>query len=298
MRAVHWVGAFVFVLLLTTEAQAKTVGVISVQAQPDIRFILQTQAGLSAYSVITSSISLAQVQPLFSKIEIQNTDYIQGEYTLSGRTDKVKLAIGAAGWAIAWHTQDYASQYLYDCAGFDGAHPEQMIGQPERTVMEVASALNVPSPVISFYDYRNMLAEGINLHWLFLPGNGTQTSTITLPIANTYLERGYVFCTALSNSKLWLNNAIVDQQGSVSQVVYRWGALDSSQLRAGQTNSLKIEDLTFFGYGFVGGVSTVYTNTTTITTSGGYVRDLSLTYPTLFGAPLTIYQVYLPALRK
>jgi hypothetical protein len=298
LRAVYWVGAFVFLLLISSEAQAKTAATISAQAGPDIRFILQTQAGLSAYSVITSSISLAQVQPLFSKIEIQNTDYIQGEYTLSGRADKVKLAIGAVGWGIAWHPRDVASQYLYDCAGFDGAHPEKMIGQPERAVMEVASALGVSNPAISFYDYRNMQADGILLHWLYLPNSGTITSTVTLPLADTYLERGYVFCTAMSNSKFTLNGEVIDQAGSVSQVVYRWGTLGTDQLRAGQTNSLKTEALTIFGSGEVNGVSAVYTGTTAIPTSGGYIRSISLTYPALFGAALTIYPVYLPMTRK
>ena len=294
MRIISWLGVVAFSLLLADAIVPQAIA----QATPDIRFILQTQAGLSAYATITNTISLNLVRPLFSSVEVENSDYIQGEYTLSGRTDKVKLAIGNAGWTIAWHTRDYASQHLYDCPSFNGSQPAQIINRPERALLEVSNALGITTTTASFYDFRNPQANGIIIHWLFLPGNGTQTSSIDLPLLNTYIERGYIFCTALSNSKLWLNSQIIDQQGSISQVVYRYGVLGADQLRAGQTNNVKIEDLTFFGYGFVGGVTTVYSGTTPISISGGYRRDLTLDYPTILGPPITLYQTCLPIVRK
>ncbi|MCX6791856.1 MAG: hypothetical protein NT149_02360 [Candidatus Gottesmanbacteria bacterium] len=295
MRIMRWLGVVAFAFLLL--ASATTTKAIA-QATPDIRFILQTQAGLSAYATITNTISLDQVRPMFSSIEMENSDYIQGEYALSGRTDKVKLVIGNAGWAIAWHTRDYASQHLYDCPSFNGSLPAQIINRPERAILEVSNALGITAPTVGFYDFRNPQANGIIFHWLFLPGNGSQTSSIDLPLLNTYIERGYIFCTALSNSKLWLNSQIIDQQGSVSQVLYRYGVLGADQLRAGHTNNMKIEDLTFFGYGFVGGVTAEYSGTTPINISGGYRRDLTLAYPTILGQPITLYPIYIPILRK
>jgi len=295
MRIICWLGVVAFTFLLI--AGATTTKTIA-QATPDIRFILQTQAGLSAYATITDTISLDLVRSIFSSIEVENSDYIQGEYALSGRTDKVKLAIGSAGWAIAWHTRDYASQHLYDCPSFNGSLPAQIINRPERAILEVSNALGITTTTASFYDFRNPQANGITIHWLFLPGNGSQTSSIDLPLLNAYIERGYIFCTALSNSKLWLNSQIIDQQGSVSQVVYRYGELRADQLRAGQTNNMRIEDLTIFGYGFVGGVTAVYSGTTPIDISGGYRRDLTLDYPTTLGQPVTLYQTYLPSVRR
>jgi hypothetical protein len=102
MSVLRWFGLVLVIIFLG-------VRVINTEAAtpvaPDIRLILQTQAGLSAYAVITDTITLSQVRPIFSNIERENSEYLQGEYTLSGRTDKVKLAVGHAGWAIAWHTR-------------------------------------------------------------------------------------------------------------------------------------------------------------------------------------------------
>jgi hypothetical protein len=264
---------------------------------PDVRFVLQTQAGLAAYATLTDTISLSQVRPLFSAVAFDGPDYLQGSYTLAGRGDGVQLAIGAAGWVVAWQPRDQASQDFFDCPGFDGSHPERVVSRPERAVAEVAAALGITSTAASFYDFRHPPAQALFLHWLFLLGNGSQSSTLNLPLANTYLERGYVFCTALSNSKLWLNDELIDQQGSLSSVVYRAGALTAAQLRAGQTNTLKIEDVTIFGSGFLGGVSSVYSGTAPLAASGGYSRTLPLAYPLMLGQPLTIYPVFLPVTR-
>jgi hypothetical protein len=194
---------------------------------------------------------------------------------------------------------DYASQHLYDCLSFNGSQPAQIINRPERAIFEVSNALGITNTTVSFYDFRHPEANGITIHWLFLPGNGSQTSSINLPLANNYIERGYNFCTALSNSKFWLNNQLIDQQGSVSQVINRYGTLGADQLRAGQTNDLKIQDLTIFGYGFLSGVTAVYSGSAPLDTSGGYRRDLNLSYPSsVFGESLTIYQNYLPHIQR
>lgn len=269
------------------------------QAQPsapDIRFVLQAQAGLSAYSQITDTISLNYIRPIFSTIEFESADYILGNYTLSGSADVVKLALGSAGWAVAYHTRDYYSALFYDCGRFDSNQPAQMINRPERAIAEVASALGITSTVTNYYDFRNPQATGLIQHWLFLLNSGTRNSTITLPLGNTYLERGYVFCTALSNSKFLLNNVILDQSGY--GLVFHWGFLTPDQLRAGQTNTMQIQATTIFGTGFVGGVTAVYSGTTPIDTAGGYRRDFSLAYPPMLGGPIEILTTHLPIIRR
>lgn len=294
-KVFYLITGTVFLYLLVTSwlpAAATT----PTTSPPDIRLILQSQAGISAYATITNTISLPYVRPLFSAIDQENESYILGDYQLAGRPDTVKLAIGSEGWAIAYHTPATNGEYLYDCLAFNGATPGIMVNQPERAIIQVAAAINTPAPTINFYDFENPDAEGLTLHWLFLPNSGSGNSTINLPLANTYLERGYAFCTALTNSKFWLNGAIVDQQGSISQVIIRRGTLDETQLRAGQTNNLEIEALSFFGYGFVAGISTTYSGSTPLPSTGGYQRTLLLSYPPMLGEPLTIYPLYLPAL--
>lgn len=165
-------------------------------------------------------------------------------------------------------------------------------------MLEVATALGQPDPVVGFYDGRYPEAAGIALHWLYIPNTGNQTSTLTLPLANLYLERGYAFCTALTNSEFLLNGERLERVGSVSQVVRRWNSLRADQLRAGQTNALEIEAWSIFGSGFLAGVSAVYNGDVPVTAVGGYVRTLDLVYPTMLGEPLDISQVYLPVILR
>jgi hypothetical protein len=268
------------------------------QTEPDIRFVLQTQGGLAAYTAVTNTIPLNTVRPLFTSIAVDGPDYLQGAYTLAGRTDEVQLAIGAVGWVVAWQPPAQFSPELFDCPGVQVGQPAADISRPERALGEVTSALGLTNTVTSYYDFRNPQASGVFLHWLYTQYGSTQTSIVTLPLADTYLERGYAFCTALTNSEFWLNSQLIDSQGSLLQVIYRVGTLAPSQLRAGQTNAFKIDALSLFGQGFLGGVSVVYTGTTPLVATGGYSRTLPLAYPAMLGAPLAIYRAYLPLVER
>lgn len=269
------------------------------QHSPDLRFILQTQAGLTAYATLTETISLAYVRPLFTHIQHENEAYILGEYKLAGRADTVQLAIGHEGWLIAFYPPSRRAEYLYDCASFNISAPSAMPNLLHKAITEVLTAVDTPAPDLHLYDFRHPTAEGITLHWLFLPNISNRNSTITLPLDNSYLERGYSFCTSYSNSKFFLNGVIVDQQGSVSQVIHRRGVVSADQLRAGQSNTMRVEALSLFGNGFLAGVALVYEGTAEIPTSGnGYQHDFPLIYPAMLGEPLTIEKIYLPVVTR
>lgn len=294
--SVQWVprffrNIFVIILFLASLLAIYTMPV-NAQTGQDIRFILQTQGGMTAYATLPTAVSLPNARQLFASIEVENDEFVYGDYVLAGRPYRVKLAVGAAGWIIAFHTREYASQHLLDCAiPFD---VNQIIGRPERAVIEVSTALGYSDPVVGFYDGRYPEATGIALHWLYMPNTGNLSSTITLPLDNLYLERGYVFCTALTNSEFVLNGEMLERVGSVTQVVRRWNFLGADQLRAGQSNVLEIEAWSIFGTGFLAGVSAVYSGDVWVTAVGGYARTLDLAYPAMLGEPLDISQVYLP----
>ena len=265
---------------------------VKAQAGQDLRFILQTQGGLTAYTELPAPVSLLHARQLLGAIEVENDEFVYGDYILAGETYSVKLAIGAAGWIIAFHPPDYGSQRLLDCpANFDATH---IIGRPERAIEEAAAALQYADPLIGFYDNRFPEATGVTIHWLYKAQSGTSTSTLTLPLENLYLERGYAFCTALTNSEFYLNDEMLERVGGVTGVVRRWNSLGPHQLRAGQTNSLEIKSLSLFGTGFLAGVSTVYTGNAPLIAEGGYTRNLALAYPPMLGEPLPISRVLLP----
>lgn len=282
-----------FVLLVPSSIR---VAPVDAQFVPDIRFVLQTQGGLAAYAGLPAPVSLLHARQLFATIEMENDEFVYGDYFLAGQPYQVKLAVGAAGWIIAFHARDYASQHLLDCA--IPSSLASIVGRPERAVLEVAAALEQPEPVVGFYDGRYPQATGIALHWLYIANTGNQTSTLTLPLSNLYLERGYAFCTALTNSRFLLNGESLEWAGAVSQVVRRWNSLRTDQLRAGQSNALEIEALSIFGTGFFAGVSTVYTGDAPVVAAGGNYRTLDLAYPSVLGEPLEIRSGYLPILAR
>jgi hypothetical protein len=279
-------------LLLTLGAQAQT------PIPPDPRFSLQCTAGPAAYTILNATVSLTQVRPLFATITVESAEYIQGDYLLAGRNERVGLIIGQAGWIVAYLPVNQGSENLYDCRSVSSSQPGNTISQPELAIQQITAALEITNTSVSFYDFRYPQATGVTQHWNYLYGSGTQQSNIDLPLTNTYLERGYAFCTALANSEFWLNDALVDEQDAITQIIYRYGKLTEDQLRAGQNNALRIQAMSLFGHGFLGGVSMVYSGTTTLTTTGGYSRTLQFTYPSVLGPPLNIYRAYLPLVRR
>jgi hypothetical protein len=264
-----------------------------------LRLVLQTNGGLAAYAVVTGTLSLNYVRPLFAAVEHESSGWLQGSYLLSGRNEAVQLAIGTAGWVLAYHPRSVQSQYLFDCLAAAGPEPEHVLSRPERALLEVAAALGTPEPGLSYFDFRHPQATNIVQHWLYRPSVGASDSSIHLPLANSYLDRGYSFCTALSSSSLRLNGEIIDQQGYTNQPVVRYGPLLASQLRAGQWNALRIEStFSLIGTGLFGGVSLVYTGDAPTETSGGYVRTLPLAWPAFLGEPVPLYQVFMPAIKR
>lgn len=260
---------------------------------PDLRFLLHTRAGLTAHTTLTETVALNLVRPLFTDVEIETDTYLLGTYQLAGRLDTVQLAIGQPGWIIAYHPHDRHSGWMYDC------HADSLtLSQPEIAVREVLDALELPIVDAEMYDFRYPSADYITQHWLYTPNSDARTSTLTLPLQNTYLERAYVFCTALSNSEFYLNDELLDEQDVITEVIFRLGLLDGTQLRAGQDNMLEIQARSFFGEGLLGGISLTYTGTLTVPTQGGERRDLALVYPAVLGEPLEIQTLYLPLVRR
>jgi hypothetical protein len=257
-------------------------------AAPDVRFLLQTRAGISAYAAFTDTLPLDYVRPLFSQVDEEGDDYLLGKYTLSGGGETVGLAIGSAGWAVAYHPPDRQVQSWFDCG------PNSL---PEKAVREIGEAVQM-EPAMGYYDFRYPEATGVTVHWLYIANSGSAQSTITLPLENSYIERGYVFCTALTNSEFHLNGKLIERVGSLSDVVRRQGPLQPDQLRAGQDNHLQIEVLSFFGTGFVSGVAVNYEGATPLPITGGEQETHTLAYPAMLGDPLTIHQVHLPVIRK
>lgn len=142
-------GMFIFLVaaFLLSHSQSATA-----QSTPDIRFILQTQAGLTAYAELPASVSLLHARQLLATVVTETDSFVYGEYVLASQPYRLNLAVGADGWIIAFHPTEYASQHLLDCA--IPFNPDQIIGRPERAVQETAVALGYPDPVIGFYDGR------------------------------------------------------------------------------------------------------------------------------------------------
>lgn len=274
---------------MATLARADEPGPQTSDPYAGVKFICQAQCGFATYAQITSSFNLATMRQAFSSIDVETPAYIIGDYTLSGRTDRVKLVLTAGGWALAAMSNSLGVEYLYD--GYVG----YTTSLAEKGIDDILAMVNVTSTVKSYYDFRYPTATGAISHWLYQTGNKDLYSTLTLPINNLYLDRGYAAFTAASGSKFWLNGQILFDRSPSMSIIYQWGKLDSQQLRAGQANTLRQYSLTLFGTGFVAGVAVTYSGPITPTTTGGDHRDYPLVYPAMIGGPLLLHKTYLPA---
>lgn len=266
---------------------------------PDIRYLLQQGGGLAAYADLPV-LPLEYVRPLFAGVSITDRNYLAGSYILAGRTDMIPLAMGP-GWAVAVFQNSIGVQHMFDCPMFNRNSPGVFSSLPEIAIREIASALHV-TPTISYYDFRNPDATGITFHWLHMRTSGQAYGSLTLPLENTYVDRGYVFCTNIGLSNMSLNGAAIDQASIVSNPVRRYRVLRPDQLRAGQANSLQVGSTSGWydstSTSILGGVMTVYSGTATLQASGGYTRTLALAWPAVLGQPVEIRQVYLPEVRR
>ncbi len=233
------------------------------QLVTDPRFILQTQAGLAAYAQLTTTIPLNLAAGVYVTLTLTNDDYLLGDYQLSGRSlaDAVKLMIHREGWAVAFHPPYVHAGRLLDWLPYDWqGNPGFVLNLPEQAIGELAAALGVTSPTVSFADFRNPSAEWVYLHWMLKLGYGTSDSTLMLPLLSPIFDRGYGVATNGYTAQFWLNGEIVQQvAGGTPANQFRWGELSSSQLRSGYTNALEQKTTTFFTSASSGGVGVVGT---------------------------------------
>lgn len=264
---------------------------------PDIRYLLQQGGGLAAYAELPV-LSLEYVRPLFASVSITGSNYLAGSYILAGRTTSIPLAMGP-GWAVALLPRSNGVQHMFDCQTFDRNSPGVFSSLPEIAIREIAGALHV-TPTIGYYDFRNPDTTGITFHWLHMRTSGQVYGSLTLPLENTYIDRGYVFCSNINSSRMYLNDVeITNVQWPPGT---RTDALRSDQLRSGQVNRLQVGSTSGWydstSTTLLGGVMTVYSGTAPLQASGGYTRTLALSWPAVLGQPLEIWQVYLPAVRR
>lgn len=283
--------------LLAWAAISTAVKAKQLESSPDPRLILQTQAGLSAYAQITATIPIALISPIYAKVDYQDDVYILGDYALSGRTDRVKLIAHRDGWALAYQPRGENVSQFFDCYGYPyTTNPAYMPNRLETAIKEVSTAMGITTTVPTYYDFRNPQADHIILHWLLQMNFGQINSVITPTLFNTYYERGFGLCTVTYYGELYLNNALIVK--GTRQFIF--GLLDSSQFRVGQANAMAVLQRPVIGtnMGLMGGVAMVYSGSSKVSTSGGYRRVLSASYPSMIGPPVTISSTYLPVLAR
>jgi hypothetical protein len=286
------------VMSATARALAPPTAATAPAAHPG--FILQTRAGLSAYAQITSTIPLTQAAGVYVSLDLETDDYLLGTYQLSNRppADTVKLMIHREGWAVAYHERHTHAGRMLDWPAYDWEHTPGIVpNMPEQAIGELAAALGITEIVTGFYDFRHSGAQWVYLHWSLELGYGTSSSTLHLPLLNTYFDRGFGLATAGYTAQLWLNGEQLAQVVGGSQQANRatWGPLASAQLRSGYTNALEQRTTTFLTPATAGGVGVVFSGSEQPFTAGqAYSRTLALDWPAFLGSKFTITDVYLP----
>ena len=154
---------------------------------PEIVKRLNEEAGISAYFQTSGSITLSQVEGLFSTIETQTGDYIIGSIPVPNYDEQydAHVYVHTNGWILAYYFNDTPVSKIVDVDA-------ETINTTllESVVATVAGTAGQAISSASHYDFRYPNAT----HMIFIAeksDSGGDEFTVELPSSYGYLERSF-----------------------------------------------------------------------------------------------------------
>ena len=154
--------------------------------QPTSSF-LDDEAGIAGYAQLPAIADFAYVRGLYRTIERETDDYIIGSIPVDPYrdTEDMHVYIHQNGWIVAYYMNDYAAGRLIDWANYDGTG---IPTKSENIINQVADALQVAHPAVSYYDFRYPEAT----HMMVIAKRGDNaTYRLNVPSDFVYYEQGW-----------------------------------------------------------------------------------------------------------
>jgi len=171
--------------------------------------LLDSEAGISAYFLSPSAISLNAVRSLYRTIEAETSSYIIGSVPIQDypETEDIHVYMNVDGWVLAYYLKTDPTAKIVDWKAFTGSGALRT--KLETTLLVVASTLGVPSPAIGFYHFQYPNANNLMLIADYSESN--ESLQVNLTGTYGYFERSWGLggdgysCVVINHAELSLN---------------------------------------------------------------------------------------------
>lgn len=210
-----------------------------------IASVLDQEAGISAYTQVSGPIDLSEVRSLYHTIEIETADYILGSITPPDNWDSydVHVYVHKDGWMLAYYLRDEPAVKVFDWQTYSGTmNPTRF----QSVLNSVATALSLPDPTLTYYDFRYPNATNLLLVVEHVSSHNTTESFDILDTSFTYYERswglGGDYDWDNDNSYYKVDDTTIHSTTIGDRTHFDTGFLSSSQLPPGDPHTIYIHN--------------------------------------------------------
>lgn len=172
------------------------------QAQENsIASVIGDEAGIAAYFNAGITINLTDVRDIYRTIEhdplIGDPTYILGSVPVTNYNDSedVHVYVSTDGWFMAYYLDTDLVTKIIDWQRYHNSGRTDFATKLETVLTLVAAEASLPSPSVTYYDFRFPDANRLTLvgEWVTY---GIDSFQVTLPGTFTYNQRGWSYaCT-------------------------------------------------------------------------------------------------------
>lgn len=202
----------------------------------------QDEAGISAYFRSATPVNLPDVRSVFRVIEVETADYIIGSVAVAEYSEvyDVHLYIHRDGWFLVYYLATDPIAKTFDWKDYVANSTRIRIQTTlDKVAVTVASLVGVPTPSLTYYDFRYPNATHMML--IAEDENNGNEFTVKLPSSFTYYERSWgLYNTDHYYGSAWVLNGVT--MGSVCDGCLGYGTLTASQLLPDTTHTITIDD--------------------------------------------------------
>lgn len=229
-----------------------------------IASVLDNEAGISAYFKAPVAVNLDDVRDLYHTIEIETADYILGSISVPDNREEydVHVYIDESGWMLAYYLYDKPAVRIFDWETWIGTmNPTRF----QSVLNYVATALNIATPALTYYDFR--YPDATNLLLVVEDGLASTINTFDILSTNfTYFERScgaggtHIKCNFCSYfSTVLVDGKEVHRTNAVANVpTFDTGMIEATDLPPSEPHTITIAMSANWNSTVIGALAIVY----------------------------------------
>lgn len=201
----------------------------------------QDEAGISAYFKSASPVTLADVRSVYRVIEVETADYIIGSVPVPNYQEEydVHLYVHRDGWFLVYYLATDPAAKIFDWKDYANGARTEIRTKFDKAAVTVASLVGVPTPILTYYDFRYPNATQMML--IAEDENNGNEFTVKVPSSFQYYERSWgLYNTDRYYGSAWVLDGVTI--ASICDSCLGYGTLTASQLLPDATHTIAIDD--------------------------------------------------------